>query len=111
MISIILAILVHPQICVDDALIVLNFRRNARGDLTAKVDDIDPVGNVHDQVHVVLDEEDGEPKLRADLADERGQLLRLLRDVYKRQILLVVLAVAFYLDAKLPSYHIAIKVI
>ena len=26
-------------------------------------------------------------------------------------ILLVVLAVAFYLDAKLPSYHIAIKVI
>ena len=28
---------------------------------------------------MVLDEEDGEPKLRADLADERGQLLRLLR--------------------------------
>ena len=26
-------------------------------------------------------------------------------------ILLVILAVAFYLDAKLPSYHIAIKVI
>ena len=68
-----LRIFIHPQIRVDDALIVLNFRRDARRDLLAEVNDVNPVGDVHDEVHVVLDEEDGQAEFVAHAADEVGQ--------------------------------------
>ena len=49
------------------------------GDQFAEVNDVDAVGNVHDEIHVVLDEQDGHVELVADAADELGELVRLLR--------------------------------
>lgn len=57
----------------------MDLRRNARRDLLAEVDDIDAVGDVHDKIHVMLDEEDGQAEPVADAADESGQFKRLLR--------------------------------
>ena len=45
----------------------------ALGDLLAEVEHDDPVGDAHDQAHVVLDEQHGEPSV-ADLADQVHQL-------------------------------------
>ncbi|CAN4001764.1 IMPACT family member yigZ, partial [Dysosmobacter welbionis] len=63
---------------VDDALIVLDLRRCAVGNQLAEVQHIDPVGDVHDQVHVVLDQKHRQAELRADLPDEGRQLVGLL---------------------------------
>ena len=48
-------------------------------DQLAEVQHIDTVGDVHDQIHVVLDQQDRLVEVGADLADELGQLQRLLR--------------------------------
>ena len=43
-------------------------RGRALGDQLAEIDDVDSVGNVHDQVHVVLDHEHGQVELLLDAA-------------------------------------------
>ena len=49
------------------------------GDERTEVQHVNAVGNVHDQIHVVLNEQDGHVEFVADLADELGELQRLLR--------------------------------
>ena len=55
-------------------------RRTSSGvpsrDLLAVVQDHDAVADAHDHPHVVLDEQDVRPELRAEPADERGHLRR-----------------------------------
>ena len=53
-------------------------RRTLR-DLLAVVEHGDPVADAHDHLHVVLDQQDGQAQTLAKLADEVGQLARLLR--------------------------------
>ena len=48
--------------------------RRALGDDLAVVEDRDPVADAHDDAHVVLDEQDGQAQLGAELADEIGHL-------------------------------------
>ena len=48
--------------------IVLDLRRCALGDQLAEVQDVNAVGDPHDQVHVVLDHQDGQVVLIPDLA-------------------------------------------
>ena len=50
--------------------------RRALGDLLAVVQDRDPVADPHDHPHVVLDEQDRQPEVPAEAADERGHLRR-----------------------------------
>ena len=47
------------------------------GDLLAVVEDGDPVADAHDELHVVLDEQDREPEVAAEPRDERRQVGRL----------------------------------
>ena len=51
--------------------------RGALGDDLAVVEDRDPVADAHDDAHVVLDEQDGQPELGPEAADEVGHLARL----------------------------------
>ena len=44
------------------------------GDLLAVVEDGDPVADAHDHLHVVLDEQDGQPELGPELVDQRHHL-------------------------------------
>ena len=48
------------------------------GDLAAEVEHVHVVGDAHDEVHVVLDEEHGQLAVVADLPDEAAELLDLL---------------------------------
>src|SRR5919197_2893943 len=54
---------VGPQVCLDDAPVGLDLRRRSFRDLASEVQDDHPFGHVHDQVHVVLDHQDGELEL------------------------------------------------
>ena len=62
----------------DHRRIALHLGRRALGDLDAEVEDQHAVGDVHHETHVVLDEEDGDPQLLADVEDEPGHVLGLL---------------------------------
>lgn len=53
--------------------------RRALGDFLAIVKDHDPLGDVHHQLHVVLDEEDRQVKVLAHAAEKGGQFLCLPR--------------------------------
>ena len=50
--------LVHPQVGGDHRRVVADLGRRALGDLAAELEHDDPVGDPHDQPHVVLDEQD-----------------------------------------------------
>src|SRR5205085_11923723 len=52
--------------------------RRPLSDLPPEVEDVHPVARRHDEVHVMLDEEDRELELRADALDRLLQLLDLL---------------------------------
>src|SRR5207249_10045707 len=58
------------------------FARRARGDDLAVAEDGEPLADVHDEIHVVLDHDDGDTGV-ADLADHRLETL-LLRGVDSR---------------------------
>ncbi len=62
------------EIGLPDGLAVADGGRPALGDHLAEVQDGDPVGDLHDHGHVVLDDEDREVALGADPADRLGQL-------------------------------------
>jgi len=57
--------------------------RKAHGDGDAEVEGQDPVGQVHHQAHVVLDQDDGDVQLFADVEDEPSHVPGLL-DVHAR---------------------------
>ena len=46
-----------PRVSFDDLGVLLDLRRRAVGDFAAKVDGDDLVGNLHDQAHVMLDQQ------------------------------------------------------
>src|SRR5262249_41257984 len=51
--------------------IAANLCRRALGDEPAEMEHADPIGEVEDDVHVVLDEDDRQPSLARDLTDGR----------------------------------------
>ena len=54
--------------------LALDLGRRALGDLLAVVEHRDPVGDAHDDLHVVLDQQDRQAELVAQLPDEARQL-------------------------------------
>ena len=65
------------EIGLDHRRVALHLGGAAFGDLAAKIEHDDPVGGVHDQLHVVLDQEHGRAAL-VDAANDARQPLRLL---------------------------------
>src|SRR5581483_3599130 len=64
------------EVGLDHALVALDRGGRALGDLLAVIQHSDHVGHAHNHFHVVLDEEDGEAQLAAQLVDELRQLAR-----------------------------------
>ena len=62
----------------DDLLVLLDVLRDAAGDELAVVEAVHLVGDVHDQIDVVLDQEDGHARI-PDRLDPRYQVLPLAR--------------------------------
>ena len=62
-----------PQVGEDDGVVLLHLGRRALGDLTPEIERHDLVGDRHDQVHVVLDEKDGDPPVVANAPDQRAE--------------------------------------
>ena len=60
-------------------LIFLNLTGQSLCNQAAKIQHVDPVGNVHDQVHVVLDEQDGQMVFVPNFMDKVRQFQGLLR--------------------------------
>src|SRR4051812_3277679 len=75
-----------PQVGLDDPRVLADLGRRALGDLLAVVQDRDVVRDVHDHLHVVLDQEDGDVLLGAQLLHELAQLLGLLRVHARRRL-------------------------
>src|SRR5439155_12741263 len=73
------SVLRAAEIGVDHSRIVADLLRRALGDLLAEVQHSHPVGDPHDDRHVVLDEQQREPPLERDRPDERRRLARLAR--------------------------------
>src|SRR6266446_546591 len=69
----------RSQIGLDHLRVVPDLLRRALGDFLAEVKDGDPVGDSHDDGHVVLDQEHREAARRRDLSDQGGRLLGLAR--------------------------------
>src|SRR3954447_2284426 len=67
-----------PQVRLDHGRIALDLGRRALGDLAAEVEHVNPVGKAHDQVHMVLDQEDREVERPANPANLSPELLHLL---------------------------------
>src|SRR6266852_4968977 len=63
---------VGAQVGADDVGVLLDHGRWALGDLPAEVEDDDAVGDLHDEAHVVLDEQHRHGAAVADGADEHG---------------------------------------
>ena len=70
---------VASEIGLDDARILLDLLRRPLGDLAAVVEDGDLLGDAHDHPHLVLDEQDRDAQVAAQLAEEVGHLERLGR--------------------------------
>ena len=66
------------EVGADDVGVALHLVGHAGGDRYAEVDDHHPVGEVHDQAHVVLDHDDRDVELVADVEDVAGGVLGLL---------------------------------
>ena len=73
-----------PEVGLDDAWVRLDLGGVALGDLLAVVEHRDALRDAHDHPHLVLDEEDRDPQLVAQVPDEVGQLGR-LRGVHARR--------------------------
>src|SRR6266850_4498459 len=66
------------EVRLDHARVGPNLVRRALGNLLAHVQDRDPVGDVHDHAHVVLDQDHGDAPLLVDVEDEARHVLLLL---------------------------------
>src|SRR5260370_551777 len=66
------AILLRPQVGLDDARVGLHFARGAFGDHAAEVEHDDAIADSHDQVHVVLDNQQSQ----VEVGVKAAQLLR-----------------------------------
>ena len=63
----------HAEVGADDVRLLLDLGRRALGDLAPEVQHHDAVGDLHDQSHVVLDQQDGHAALVPDGPDQPGQ--------------------------------------
>ena len=63
----------------DDLRVRGDLRGQALGDLLAVVHHVDVLGNVHDHLHVVLDQQDGDAELVADAPEQQQGVLALGR--------------------------------
>src|SRR5215471_14273730 len=61
------------EIGADHFLVLLDLGRRALRDFAAEIERDDLVGDGHDKVHVVLDEEDGDLPVIADPPDHRAE--------------------------------------
>src|SRR5919198_2449368 len=66
------------KVCLYYGRIASHLGRCSGRDPPAEAQDVDPVGDAHDEVNVVFDDEDGELELGAEAPDERRQPLHLL---------------------------------
>src|SRR5262245_51164916 len=62
-----------PEVGTDDVGVALDLGRAALGDLAPEVEDDHAVGDLHDQAHVVLDQQHRRSPPIADLAQEPGE--------------------------------------
>src|SRR5690349_8173261 len=67
----------RPEVGLDDLRVVAHDLGRPFGELPTEVHGDDLVGDRHDHRHVVLDEEDGQRELVADLLDELAELVDL----------------------------------
>src|SRR5829696_6407238 len=74
-----IALALLPQVGLDDLRVVADRLRLALGDLLAVVEHRHLLGDSHDHLHVVLDQQDRHAQVVAQLAHELGELLGLLR--------------------------------
>src|SRR5664279_1303779 len=65
----------RAQVGADDFRVVAHLIRQPIADLLAIVEDDDPVADVHDDAHVVLDQHDGSAELVVDVEDEAAHVL------------------------------------
>src|SRR6266540_4799930 len=75
----------HPQVRGDHLGIVGHLGRRSLGDLLAELQNHDPVGDTHDQPHVVLDEQHGVAPV-PNLLDQLEQILLLHRVEARRRL-------------------------
>ena len=68
-----------PEVRLDHALVRLDLGRRALGDLLAVLEHGEALGDAHHDLHVVLDQQHGQPLLVAHATDERREVGRLLR--------------------------------
>src|SRR5215475_2573663 len=68
----------RAEVCFDDLGIALDLRSAALGDLLPEIEHRDGVGYFHNEIHVVLDDEQCDAGI-LDLADDARQLLELGR--------------------------------
>ena len=71
-------LVVHPEVRLDHGRIRLHLGGRAARDLPPEAQDVHVIGDAHHEVHVVLDEENGEVEVVADLLDEGAELGDLL---------------------------------
>ncbi len=64
-----------PQIGVDDVLVGAHLVGGAFGDLAAVIEHDDPVRDIHDDAHVVFDEDDGGAEFIVDVEDVAAHVL------------------------------------
>ena len=73
-----LVLVLGAEVGLDHGRVRTHLRGRPLGDLPTEAHDVDVVGDPHDEVHVVLDEEHGELEVVADLLDEHAELRHLL---------------------------------
>ena len=71
-------VVVFAEVGGHDDRIVAHLVGRALADLTAEVEDDDVIAGAHDEVHVVLDEEDGDAPVVGESAHQAGELGRLV---------------------------------
>src|SRR5215467_4312337 len=71
------AISLGPQIGIDDGRVLPYFAWSTFSDLAAEVQHHDPVGDVHHQIHMVLDHEQRQAELPVYAADQPAQITNL----------------------------------
>ena len=72
------ALVAHAEVGLDDRRVLLHVVGHAVGDALAVVEHGDPVAQAHDQLDVVLDQQDGDARV-ADAADAVHEVLALGR--------------------------------
>src|SRR5207253_2062629 len=90
----------------DDARVLLDLLGPAARDRPTEVECEHPVGDVHHEVHVVLDQDHRQPELGPDLQDVPGHVLGLL-EVHPRAGVVEQEQIGFHCVRPMPSSAVA----